>query len=612
VFEPLVLTDMTLALLAVVAALALGRRARGPEPLRRRWLRVTAVLVAARLAVVGLVLPGGLVLVDARLLVQVPFAVLPVAWALWKPGAVAAHVAAAGVLLSAWWLFVPFGPQDAVAVLTGSAAVLAVVAGLSAGLARWRRSGSRAAGAPWLAAVLVLVPAIGLGIAGQANAAAPGHHHAAAGGIGVDQLTGPRDGVPDARLTLTASRSQVRLTSGRTIDALTFNGISPGPEIRVRQGGLVEVTLVNADVQEGVSLHWHGVDVPNAEDGVPGVTQDAVRPGGQHVYRFVPDRAGTFWYHTHRDAVSTVQRGLFGALVVEEPVGSDAAEPDGVDRTVFTHQWPDGAEVVAAFDRDDRPARQVLPAGRQVRLRMINSSAEPNRVRVGGTPFTVAAVDGNPLRGAAPVAPGTELLLAAGGRYDVTFTMPDGPVTLAGEAATALALSPDGTADPVEPEEAAPFDPLTYGSGAESVPAGFDRTFDLRLDDGFGFSQGALGYVSSLINGRLYPAVPTLEVTEGDEVKVRITNRSFIDHPMHLHGHRVRVLSRNGAPTAGTWSTDTLHVAPGEVYEIAFTADNPGIWMDHCHNFRHGANGMVMHLAYTGVHSPFSADHTPE
>jgi FtsP/CotA-like multicopper oxidase with cupredoxin domain len=96
-------------------------------------------------------------------------------------------------------------------------------------------------------------------------------------------------------------------------------------------------------------------------------------------------------------------------------------------------------------------------------------------------------------------------------------------------------------------------------------------------------------------------------------VKVRITNRSIIDHPMHLHGHRVRVLSRNGVPAAGgTWWTDTLNVAPGEVFEIAFTADNPGIWMDHCHNFQHGANGMIMHLAYAGVSTPYSADHAPE
>ncbi|MEU9883737.1 multicopper oxidase domain-containing protein [Streptomyces phaeochromogenes] len=157
------------------------------------------------------------------------------------------------------------------------------------------------------------------------------------------------------------------------------------------------------------------------------------------------------------------------------------------------------------------------------------------------------------------------------------------------------------------------FDRLTYGSGARSAPDSYDRTYDLRLDDGFGFSQGGFGFVSSMINGRLYPAVPTLEVREGDQVRVRIASRSVNDHPLHLHGHRVRVHSRGGEPATGSpWWTDTLNIAPGEDFEITFTADNPGIWMDHCHNFEHAANGMIMHLAYTGVSSPYSADHMPE
>ena len=121
----------------------------------------------------------------------------------------------------------------------------------------------------------------------------PGHE--AAGTIDVASLTGPQGGAPDARFTLTARRGKVRLASGRTIDALTFNGKSPGPELRVRRGRLVEVTLKNEDVDSGVTIHWHGVDVPNAEDGVAGVTQDAVMPGGSHTYRFRPDQEGTLW-----------------------------------------------------------------------------------------------------------------------------------------------------------------------------------------------------------------------------------------------------------------------------------------------------------------------------
>ena len=102
-------------------------------------------------------------------------------------------------------------------------------------------------------------------------------------------------------------------------------------------------------------------------------------------------------------------------------------------------------------------------------------------------------------------------------------------------------------------------------------------------------------------------------MARGDRVKVRIASRSTIEHPFHLHGHRVRVLSRNGAPATGSpWWTDTLNISTGEVYEMEFVADNPGIWMDHCHNFQHGANGMILHLAYQGVSTPYSSEHSPE
>ncbi len=587
--ESLFLTDLVLATLAVVAALVVARGGR-----KGRWFFVLAGVVAARLVVAGLLLVGGSVtLADSRLIIQIPLAVLPTAWATVRPSRTAVHVSAAGVLLSVWWLLVPFGPQDTAYVLAGSVAALALIGGLSV-FVRSRR-------ALWLPLSFLVLPAVVLVTAGQANASA--HQHPTAGQLSVDQLVGPQDREPDVRLTLTAARGTVRLSSGHTVDALTFNGTSPGPEIRAKKGQLVEVTLVNTDVAEGVTVHWHGVDVPNAEDGVPGVTQDAVAPGARHVYRFVPTRAGTFWYHTHRDGSTNVRRGLFGALIVDEATG--------FERTLFTHSWPGD---VLALDRADGPARQAVAAGRSVRLRLVNSSEDPQRLVVGGVPFAVAAIDGNAVEGATPLDPGTALLLAAGGRYDLTFTMPDAPVTVALTDGPALALSPDGAAEPVIPAEGKQFDPLAYGAAAtDPVKGDFQRTYDLRLDDGFGFSLGRLNYVSSLINGRLYPAVPALEVTRGDRVKVRITNRSLIDHPLHLHGHRVQVLTRNGDPATGSpWWTDTLNVAPGQVFEIAFTADNPGIWMDHCHNFRHGANGMIMHLAYTGVSTPYTSGHAPE
>jgi FtsP/CotA-like multicopper oxidase with cupredoxin domain len=601
VYAILIYIDLTLAVLTLVAAPIAGVRA------TRRWLYLLAGLAAARLLVACLLLTGGMLLADTRLSIQVPLAVLPAAWAVWRPSRTSAHVSAAASVLAVWWLLAPPAPQDTTLVLAGSAAALAMIAGLSIAVGRWRRSRSRVSRLPWLTTAFLLVPAATLVIAGQANAAANGHQHGGAGQLSVDQLTGPRDRTPDVRLTLTAARASVRLDSGTTVDGLTFNGTSPGPEIRAKKGQLVEVTLVNQDVAEGVTVHWHGVDVPNAEDGVPGVTQDAVPPGGRHVYRFVPTRAGTFWYHTHRDGLLNVKKGLFGALIVE-----DEAAFDGLERTAFAHAWPSPGGDIVALDRGDRPARQAAPAGSDILLRMVNSSEEPQPIQVGGAPFRVAAIDGNTVQDATPIESGTELLLAAGGRYDLTFTMPAGAVTVAlgASAGASLTFSPGGAAGPVGTTGGGQFDPLTYGSGTPPASGAYQRTFDLRLDDGFGFSQGRLSYVSSLINGRLYPAVPSLEVARGDRVRMRIASRSIINHPFHLHGHRVRVLSRNGDPATGSpWWTDTLNIASGEVYEIEFVADNPGIWMDHCHNFQHGANGMIMHLAYQGVTTPYSAGH---
>jgi FtsP/CotA-like multicopper oxidase with cupredoxin domain len=148
-----------------------------------------------------------------------------------------------------------------------------------------------------------------------------GHAH---GAVSVSNLKGPRTGTPDARFALTARRAEIRLASGKVVDALTFNGMSPGPELRVREGDLVEVVLTNADVETGVTLHWHGVDVPNGEDGVAGVTQDAVRPGERYVYRFRAEQRGTFWYHTHQVSSKEVRRGLFGEPVGHEPEASRA------------------------------------------------------------------------------------------------------------------------------------------------------------------------------------------------------------------------------------------------------------------------------------------------
>jgi FtsP/CotA-like multicopper oxidase with cupredoxin domain len=119
----------------------------------------------------------------------------------------------------------------------------------------------------------------------------------------------------DVRVDLVA-RQQMLSIGGRPVSGFSVNGTSPGPEIRAEQGQLIAVHLHNESVTDGVTLHWHGLDVPNAMDGVAGVTQDAVPVGGEFIYRFVANQAGTYWYHSHQVSNPQVAGGLLGSLVV--------------------------------------------------------------------------------------------------------------------------------------------------------------------------------------------------------------------------------------------------------------------------------------------------------
>ncbi|RJE86063.1 multicopper oxidase family protein [Paenibacillus sp. 1011MAR3C5] len=424
-------------------------------------------------------------------------------------------------------------------------------------------------------------------------------------GIPVTALSGPQEGKPDQSFTLTARKASMALSSGKVIEAWTYNGELPGPEIRVREGELVEVTLYNEDIEAGATLHWHGLDVPNAEDGVAGATQDAVMPGGSHTYRFVAEQAGTFWYHSHQHSKEAVEKGLFGALIVE-PVETDH-QPDH-DIVVLTHIW-DGAGT--AVGNSDTLQRIQIQPGERVKFRLIQTDNWLRRsYTLSGTSFMVTAIDGVDLNGPEPLQ-NTELVLTTGGRYDVEFTMPEESVYLSidGMRDRGLLMSADGTGEvPQTSRPSTVFDPTHYGEEASTpfdANSDFDRAFTMILDNRLAF-LGGVPALYDTINGKVFPDTPMYMVKEGELVKTTIYNRSAVDHPMHLHGHHMLVLSRNGELVTGSpWWSDTLDVAPGEVYEVAFLANNPGLWMDHCHNLQHAAAGMTMHLMYEGVTSPF-------
>ena len=438
------------------------------------------------------------------------------------------------------------------------------------------------------------------GRAGPAGA----HRHDEA--VGVDELvadTGPAD----VELTLVARAQPVHLGPGRDVAGYTLNGTSPGPTIRAELGQLVQVELVNSSVAGGVTLHWHGVDVPNAADGVAGVTQDAVPIGGSYRYRFRVEQVGTYWYHSHQVAHEQVARGLFGALVITPPGGV------GRDELALVHLYG-GDRTINGQLGDAVVAAQP---GERIRVRVINTDNGPMPLWVSGAPFRLLAVDGTDLHEPGPVD-GAAVTLTAGARADLEITVPDGGARVEMAGAVALVLGPPGAAVARTPRPATDLDLLRYGTPAPLPfdPAAATRTFDYAIGRRPGFLDGVPGLWWT-VNGRLFPDVPMYEVDAGDVVRMRISNSSGEVHPMHLHGHHALVLTRDGVPATGSpWWVDSLNVGDGESYEIAFRADNPGIWMDHCHQLTHAAQGLTAHLMYTGVHTPYrvggAVANTPE
>lgn len=398
----------------------------------------------------------------------------------------------------------------------------------------------------------------------------------------------------DVVVDLTARQQSFTLASGRQVRGFTLNGHSPGPQIDVVEGQLVEVRLHNESVRAGITLHWHGVDVPNAEDGVAGVTQNAVRAGASHTYRFVADHAGSFWYHSHQVSHEQVRGGLLGPLVIHPRTPGRELEV-----TALSHVYA-GTATVNGYD-----GLQQVPArpGERVRVRVINTDNGATQVWA-GVPFTVLAVDGRDLGGGAPTR--DRIQLAAGGRVDLGLVMPpDAPVAVEIGGAARLVLGA-GTPRPV-PQPTRKLDLLSYGAPAALPfdPAKAQRNFRYSIGRRPGFVKGRPGLWWS-INGHLFPDVPMFVVDEGDVVRMTITNHSGTLHPMHLHGHHAVVLSRNGRLATGSpWWVDSLDVESGETYQIAFVADNPGIWVDHCHNLPHAQQGLLAHLMYDGVSEPF-------
>jgi len=443
-----------------------------------------------------------------------------------------------------------------------------------------------------------------------------GHHMSGDGKtVSVRELTADPNRKAAQTVELLARQGRVKLASGRVIDGYSINGTSPGPTIEAAPGQLLEVHVKNENVAGGISLHWHGVDLPNAEDGIAGVTQDAILPGQTYTYRFVAQE-GTYWYHSHQVSHEQVIGGLFGALVVDPRFGS--LRYQGSDFTAIAHTYAGTRTLNGREGVSTDHLTMPRPGMNEARVRIVNTDNGTLQAW-SSTAYKVDAVDGRAINRPTWVT-GKRIGVPAGGRADLTVRVPaKGAARVQLGAATALVVQAHKGAEPPKPAQPAEaLDLLSYGSPRKEAITSQkpDRTFQYSIGRRLGFLDGKPGYWWT-VNGHLYPNIPMFMVREGDVVRFHIENHSGESHPMHLHGHHALVVARDGKPVSGAplW-VDSIDVDNGETMDLLFRADNPGIWMDHCHNLTHAAEGLVAHLMYEGVTTPYvvggKADNQPE
>ncbi len=425
-------------------------------------------------------------------------------------------------------------------------------------------------------------------------------------------------------LVATQGRQALLEAEGPQAEIWCYGESAPGPLLRLRQGQELAVRLENR-LPQATTVHWHGIRIDNAMDGVANMTQPAVPPGGSFDYRFTPPDAGTYWYHPHTGlSWEQLARGLYGLLIVEE------REPLDVDRDLvfLADDWrlaeSGQLDLASLGNRHDffhagrlgnvltingKPYESYqLRAGERLRLRMISTAnARVLHFRLPSERAWLMALDGQPVP---PEAIKGAITLAPGQRADVILDVTQEPGSetvieeVSGQPLACASLLASSEADldlrksPPAPLPANPLAPL--GTAMKEV--------DLIMEGGAMRPLREASYKGQVMSGRelaieqnqfwalngiagMAPE-PLLSAARGETWAIRMVNKTAWPHVMHLHGHHMRELARSdGPPASQAWRDSVLMQADSEV-TVAFVADNPGKWMLHCHMLEHQAAGM--------------------
>ncbi|SOC03591.1 FtsP/CotA-like multicopper oxidase with cupredoxin domain [Rhodobacter sp. JA431] len=437
-------------------------------------------------------------------------------------------------------------------------------------------------------------------------------------GLGATALSARAGFADPAPIPLTAQRAlaQIAPEGYPQTEIWSYDGRLPGPELRLAQGTRLQRRFVNS-LEVPSSVHWHGIRIENAMDGVAGLTQEAVAPGASFDYDFVAPDAGTYWYHAHTHSMEQVARGLSGALIVQE---RDAPDVDR-DEVLMFDDWlldPQTAQIAPDFSHPmdlshgGRFGNLIGTNGRfaltlrakrheRLRLRLINAAnARIFVLRLTGLSGWQVALDGMPLPAPEPIA--QEIVLAPAQRIDLIVDVTaEGQeaaierlgndaqwsrqvgVQITGAAsrsrrAPPAALPPNPKMDPPDLAQARPLEMKIEGGAMGRMP--MSRMRGLMQSGKFWTLGGQAGPVDP----------PFARLFLGEPVRLRMVNDTAFPHAMHLHGMHFREVlegERFGP------MRDTLLTEAGASHEIAFTADNPGKWLLHCHMLAHAAAGMT-------------------
>lgn len=432
---------------------------------------------------------------------------------------------------------------------------------------------------------------------------------------------------PDKAFTLRAAPSQQHIVGPdfEATDVWSFNGAVPGSAIRVPMGQVLNVDVENR-LAEPTAVHWHGIRLPNAMDGVAGLTQKAILPNETFNYSFTPPDAGTYWYHSHMNAYEQVGRGLYGPLIIEEAV------PPVVDRDLvwMIDDWRllDDASISndfgAGHDRSHAGRIGNVPtingkfrdivkvrSGERIRLRLINAAnARVFSLNFKGLNPTIIAIDGQPL---IPYQANGPVVIGAAGRVDLILDMAGQPDTRSVVQDNAYRAAFDLTHFVYEgtplretllesaialPAATLPEPDLSNTVNQDVVIAGGAMGgLSTAMLDGKWLAlreiaqQGYVWAINDVVANKL-DMPPLIDVPRGTSVKVSLSNETAFPHPMHLHGHHMKILSIDGKPMPDTRWVDSPLLMPNQKMELAFVADNPGNWLFHCHALEHHAAGL--------------------